>query len=183
MTPKLLILDKDNTLVRPASGQRYVQGPTDQELISGVAEALTAYRDAGWATAIASNQAGIAARYKTLDDTIREMHFAMQLTGIETAMFAPSYEENGGEAYLLEIVGDELRAKLIETKLSKFRKPEPGMLDTLAFRHFQHNDYDESDALYAGDRDEDREAAARAGVNFLWAHDWLTSSPAALAIL
>ena len=37
---KLLILDKDGTLVRPKSGGRFVQSPDDQELIPGVVEVL-----------------------------------------------------------------------------------------------------------------------------------------------
>ena len=40
---KLLILDKDGTLVRPKSGNEFVQHPEDQELLPGVVEAIARY--------------------------------------------------------------------------------------------------------------------------------------------
>lgn len=55
---KLLVLDKDGTLVRPKSGNTFVQHPEDQEMIEGVAEAIARYIADGWTIAIASNQGG-----------------------------------------------------------------------------------------------------------------------------
>ena len=37
---KLLVLDKDGTIVRPKSGHTFIQSPEDQVLIEGVAEAI-----------------------------------------------------------------------------------------------------------------------------------------------
>lgn len=58
MKQKLLVLDKDGTIVRPKSGNTFVQHPEDQELIEGVAEAIARYIADGWTIAIASNQGG-----------------------------------------------------------------------------------------------------------------------------
>lgn len=51
----LLVLDKDWTLIRPKSGNTFVQDPEDQELIEGVAEAIARYVADGWQLAIVSN--------------------------------------------------------------------------------------------------------------------------------
>lgn len=63
---KLLILDKDGTLVRPKSGGEFVQHPEDQELLPGVADAIGRYAAEGWTMAIASNQGGCAWRQTTV---------------------------------------------------------------------------------------------------------------------
>lgn len=55
---KLCVLDKDGTLIRPASGAKFPQTPTDQELLPGVKEAIDRMRADGWTFAIASNQGG-----------------------------------------------------------------------------------------------------------------------------
>jgi histidinol phosphatase-like enzyme len=59
---KLLVVDKDGTLVRPKSGNTFVQHPEDQELIEGVTEAIQRYVADGWTIAIASNQGGCEVR-------------------------------------------------------------------------------------------------------------------------
>lgn len=59
---KLLVLDKDGTLVRPKSGNTFVQHPEDQGLIEGVTEAIARYIADGWTIAIASNQGGCEVR-------------------------------------------------------------------------------------------------------------------------
>ena len=43
--PKLLLLDKDNTLIQTKSGKQFVDGPTDQVLMPGVKETLDRYAD------------------------------------------------------------------------------------------------------------------------------------------
>ena len=99
---KLLVLDKDGTLTRTKSGHTFVQHPEDQVLIDGVVEAIAAYTADGWTMAIASNQGGVAAGHKTLEEAIAEMQYAMELTGINIAAIAHSKEENGyGEFALI----------------------------------------------------------------------------------
>lgn len=57
---KLLLLDKDGTLVSPASGSTFPQNPKDQQLLPGVAEMLSRYVADGWLPVIVSNQGGCA---------------------------------------------------------------------------------------------------------------------------
>jgi D-glycero-D-manno-heptose 1,7-bisphosphate phosphatase len=47
------------------------------------------------------------------------------------------------------------------------RKPQPGMLLNI----MQYYSVDPTETLFVGNADEDREAAARAGVRFMWAAD------------
>ena len=67
---KLLILDKDGTIVRPTSGSEWVQHATDQELIPGVAKAISQAKSEGWEIAIASNQGGCH-KQKTLASDLK----------------------------------------------------------------------------------------------------------------
>lgn len=61
MKNKLLILDKDWTLVKPQQGT-FVQHPEDQVPLPGAIAAVSDYVSRGWLVAIASNQGGVARR-------------------------------------------------------------------------------------------------------------------------
>ena len=102
---KTLILDKDLTLVTPASGAQFPTGPEDQRLLNpAIPGLLERWRAGGYTLAIATNQGGVASGYKTLDDAINETIFAMQLCDIEYAMLAHTYENKGyGEAYWIDL--------------------------------------------------------------------------------
>ena len=167
---KLLILDKDKTLVIPRSGGKWVESPKDQELMPGVADTLYLYAAAGWTLAIASNQGGVASGKKTLGSCIDEMFFAMRLTGIELAMAAHSYENEYGEAIFLDLTDGGIFWEPISNRNARFRKPSGGMIDYLASRIF---DGGIPETLFVGDRAEDQGAAEAAGVRFMWAHDWV----------
>ena len=162
---KLLVLDKDGTLTRPKSGNTFVQCPEDQELIEGVAEAIARYVADGWTLAIASNQGGVAAGHKTLDDAIAEMRYAMNLTGIHIAAIAHSYEDKQYGEFVL--ITRELCEEL--THGDKFRKPNAGMLNYFC-HYFEVGLSDKK--LMIGDRPEDQGAAQAAGFDFMWAHEW-----------
>jgi D-glycero-D-manno-heptose 1,7-bisphosphate phosphatase len=87
---KLLLVDKDGTLVRPKSGKEFVQNHKDQELLPKVAETIAHYRAEGWWINIISNQGGVALGYKSLEDTIQEMQFCLELLpDIDSAYFCP----------------------------------------------------------------------------------------------
>lgn len=171
---KLLILDKDGTLVRPKSGQTFVQSPEDQELIEGVQEAIARYVGDGWQIAIASNQGGVAAGHKTLEEAIDEMIFACDLIKCETALFAHSYEPKYGECVWVDMTDDGMYWKIITNAKRKFRKPHTGMIDWLASNCLgTHLWRGELEVLFVGDRPEDEECAKSAGVRFMWAEEWL----------
>ena len=175
----LLILDKDNTLVTPKSGEKFVQNPEDQVLIPGVEEALSTYKKMGWTAAIASNQGGVASGYKTLAEAIDEMLYAMELTGIEYAMFAPSYEKGDrGEAVFVDRSNSGLFWKTVTSSHLRFRKPAGGMIQHLCSHLESTLDWEIAGlTLYVGDRPEDERAALVTGTPFMWAHDWVKRSP------
>ena len=168
---KLAIFDKDGTLTTPKSGERFVQFPEDQVLLPGVLEGIQQLRTAGWEIAIASNQGGVAAGYKTLDEAILEVVFACRIAGVQTAVIAHSYEESGvGEFVSVHCDDATHEAKVLISVTQRFRKPNPGMIRWLA-RKFGAS-HEDLQVIFVGDRAEDEQAAANAGVEFIWAEDW-----------
>ena len=170
---KLLILDKDGTLVRPVSGAKFVQSPEDQGLLPGVAEALARYRADGWVMAIASNQGGVAAGYKTLDSAIAEMRYCLRLLPqIYNAYFCPDLE--GQKCWHVEkgfaqSLDHKYRNGLGEPYKGLYRKPNHGMISHIQMIETFPNP---KETLFVGDRPEDECAAEAAGVRFMWADDW-----------
>jgi D-glycero-D-manno-heptose 1,7-bisphosphate phosphatase len=178
---KLAILDKDGTLTQPKSGSKFVQSPDDQELMPGVKKAIAALVADGYRLVIASNQGGIEAGHKSLDDAIAEMRYCMELLPeIDSACFCPDFA--GKECWLV----NEVRAfSVLETwkKYQKFdelknsfRKPNPGMLYLAQFHYFWHPvdgcKLDPASCLMIGDRPEDEQAAEGAGIPFIHADVW-----------
>ena len=166
---KLAIFDKDNTLTTPKSGARFVQNPEDQMLLPGVAEGIAALAANGWAIAIASNQGGVAAGHKSEDDALSEMaHCLKLLPQISVALFCPDFEGwiciavSQNNSKMLNICRDYADLK------QQYRKPGRGML--MAAQRFLGGDFEE--VFFVGDRPEDEQAAAAAGVPFLWANEW-----------
>jgi D-glycero-D-manno-heptose 1,7-bisphosphate phosphatase len=182
----LVILDKDGTLVEPASGAEFVQSPTDQRLLLGVKERISELKELGATIVIASNQGGVAAGHKSLADAIAEMRYCLELLPeIETGFFAHTYEGDYFYAVGTGIednhchlgIGDYLasapaledysESELFALKSTGFfRKPQPGML------LFAMKDWADRDAIMVGDRPEDRDAAAAAGIPFVDAEAW-----------
>lgn len=178
---KLLILDKDGTLVAPKSGNTFVQSPEDQQLLPGVKQAIERYQSEGWVIVVASNQGGVEAGHKTLEDAIAEMRYCMKLL----RYICPDYRFTSGcpvwEAlFCPDFAGEQcwsvqwgLKAmpihecEWIDSSLhGQFRKPNPGMI-LFAKSRSQYKD-----VLFVGDRDEDRLAAEAAGVQFMGAEQW-----------
>lgn len=179
---KILLLDKDGTLVKPKSGGKFVSSPEDQELLPGAAERCREFAGAGWLIACCSNQAGIAAGHKSLDDAISEFQFLMGLLPqIDFCLFCPDFEgreivcvKGEGQIFLPGLV----RAYAAEFPQFGFRKPQPGMLwfarDLIEGEEGIFRDEIDK-VLFVGDRDEDQGAAKNAGIDFdfAWASDWI----------
>jgi D-glycero-D-manno-heptose 1,7-bisphosphate phosphatase len=154
----LIIFDKDQTLVDSLCGEKFIQSPTDQAILSGAAEAVESFYQRGFRIGIASNQGGVASNKKTLESAIEEMRFCLGLFPlIETGIIAHTYE--GKTAW--EIT--QTSAKEISGDFGSFRKPGPGMLNYL-MKLYQSTP---SKTLFIGDRPEDEGAAESAGVEFL----------------
>ncbi|MBD2156267.1 HAD-IIIA family hydrolase [Leptolyngbya sp. FACHB-16] len=172
---KLLILDKDGTLVRPESGAKFVQSPTDQVLLPGVKRALDRYAADGWKMAIASNQGDVAAKHKTLEQAIYEMRYCLHLTAphIQRGCLCPDIE--GFECYEVwrfSVFSPIDLGKEYRNYYGTFRKPKPGMLMYLISQFYRLSSDGLMDVLMVGDRSQDFGAALAAGVRFMWAHEW-----------
>lgn len=175
---KLLLLDKDGTLVVPASGEKFVQTPWDQKPMEGVERGIAATAQAGWEIAICSNQGGISAGYKSLENTFLEMRFCLELfPKISGAYFCPAnYGSIGKDCWecwddcLAEhrIQYGQFADKLPYSQCGKvdYRKPGPGML--LLAQSIRNADI----VWYVGDRPEDEGAAQNANIPFLSAEEW-----------
>lgn len=196
----LLLLDKDGTLIQPSSGERFVQHPQDQELMPGVAEAIAHYAAEGWNLAILSNQGGVTAGHKSLDDAIEEMAFCLELLPqIDFGLFCPDFK--GKECWKVwrkqpDFIGDKpfaaIRAITWAVEDDRWvadtshpfltpdqvvglcRKPNPGMV-LMAQHEYASATKTEitlPETLMVGDRPEDQQAAQAAGVRFEWAGQW-----------
>jgi D-glycero-D-manno-heptose 1,7-bisphosphate phosphatase len=171
---KLLIVDKDNTLIKPKSGAKFVQSPDDQELLPGVFDRVQEAKDQGAIVIVASNQGGVASRHKTLDATLDEFAYLIKLLPqIDYCLFAHTYENLGyGECIKIDASDSGFQWKLVTNGEWRFRKPNPGMIN-LAMKLAE---VDRENALMIGDREEDRLSAEAANVPFLWAQPWTDPS-------
>ena len=158
----LLLLDLDGTIRAPKSGADFMSDPLDQELIPGALESMRDYFALGWKICGISNQAGVDAGHKSINDCIAEQRYTLELSGSYMCIiyFCPDFE--GKTCWRIARGFDD------KYDSADFRKPGAGMLRT-ALQDFA---IDALDALYVGDRPEDELAAANAGIRFLWAHMW-----------
>ncbi|NEZ68303.1 HAD-IIIA family hydrolase [Leptolyngbyaceae cyanobacterium CCMR0082] len=159
---RILILDKDGTLVKPKSGQKFVQHPEDQEVLPGVYEAIQRYMLQGYKIGIATNQGGVQAGYKTLESAQEELAYCIKLLGpvVSCAALCP----DDGSTCLAWFDGTwDTYDRVSAFPYDSFRKPGKGMLQLL---------YQQDDLLYVGDRPEDEEAAFDMGCEFIWAHEF-----------
>lgn len=167
--PKLLLLDCDGTIRQPASGERFIQHPLDQQIIAGADKGVAHYHKQGWIVIGISNQAGVEAQYKTLKDAIAEAHYTLELfPQILCIYICPDFQ--GSHAWLIGKNHDEVPVHITDWGkefVGSFRKPQPGMLN--AAIKMSGTPERKSEYWYVGDRDEDRLAATAAGVNFMWA--------------
>lgn len=70
MNKKLLLTDCDGTLRESASGEKFIHNPRDQQIINGADKAIAYYHFKGWLIIGISNQAGVNAGHKSLEDVI-----------------------------------------------------------------------------------------------------------------
>lgn len=172
---KLLLLDLDGTIREPKSGAKFINRPDDQQLIEGIENTFRHYQD--WLAIGITNQGGVAAGHKSLEDAINEQRITIDLTGgiISQIYFCPDFE--GKRCIQCGYRGDSgswgwLEMNSIDESLGGFRKPDPGMLN-LAIADCVRQP---SEVLYVGDRLEDMQAAEAANIPFLWASDWRIKS-------
>lgn len=132
---KLLLLDCDGTIREPASDSKFIQHPRDQRLIKGVVEAIAQYHRDGWEIYGISNQGGVAAGHKSLDEAISEQAYTLSLIPEVKAIYiCPDFE---GEKVLWisrNFINNHSRLDFPhetmpwEFRYKNFRKPGSGML-------------------------------------------------------
>jgi D-glycero-D-manno-heptose 1,7-bisphosphate phosphatase len=165
MMTKILLVDCDGTIRQPKSKAKFINKPSDQEPIPGAVEAINHYHSKGWLIVGITNQAGVAAGHKSLKDCIEEQQYTLRLfPQLKGIYFCPDYE--GDICYFV----DENNYRQCPKWLPNiyFRKPSCGML-LKALIDFNG---DINQAWMVGDRPEDEQAAAAAGINFMWADIW-----------
>lgn len=161
---KLIILDKDGTLTTPKSGKKFVQKPEDQILLPGVLDAVRWHTLQGHMLVIASNQGGVSAGHKTIEEVILEMKYCLHLLlGIQSAYFCPDLE--GNQCWHVERQSSS-QIEVLRFK-GRMQKPGDGMIQQALLDHPSV-----SEILFIGDRQEDEQAAHTAGVAFQSAESW-----------
>ncbi len=162
MNSKLeLFVDCDWTIRQPSGQGRFIDHPDQQKVIEGADQALQSFKNKGYIILGVTNQAGVAARHKTLKNCIKEQQKTLKLLPqLKGIIFCPDY---GATCYYCERhYFSEVTSKAYA---GEYRKPKPGMI-----LQFKTNG---SSALMVGDRNEDAEAAVAAGIPFMWTSDWL----------
>lgn len=171
---KILLLDKDGTLVKPASGAKFTNQPWDQVALPGVHSAIARFVADGYEPVIVSNQGGVEKGHKSIESAILEMRFALELfPTVAEAYFCPNFAGdvcwrvwgNCDEAHQIKYDANWSVVKDLGIS-GQFRKPGAGMLKLAIDIHAAE------DAVMVGDRSEDREAAEAAGMKFIDAEEW-----------
>ncbi len=164
---KLLFLDCDGTIREPASGERFIQYPKDQRIISGADKAIKYYRQHHWTIIGVTNQGGVAAGFKTLEDAIAEQQYTLEiLREMFWICFCP---DDGQTAY---IVTRKKVQKFTRELFANFRKPGCGMIEVTIREFLKAGMSLDSAYLMVGDRSDDQQCAATANIDFIWADQW-----------
>lgn len=166
MSNKVLFLDLDGTVRRSKSGATFINDPYDQEMIPGVENAIARYTD--YKIIGVTNQGGVKAGFKSLEDCFTEQKITLDLIPRMLMIF---FCTDGGETFyrLSKFAREVGQSPLLSNRwedFGNFRKPNPGMLN------FGISLYPGHEYLMVGDREEDRQAAVAANVNFIDAKEW-----------
>ncbi|MDX2214875.1 MAG: HAD hydrolase-like protein [Oculatellaceae cyanobacterium bins.114] len=169
----LLMIDMDGTLRMPLSEKLYSQHPQDQCIITGVDTALRAYKE-NWIVVGITNDAGVAAGYKSLQECIEEQQYTLQLVPeLQEIYVCPDFDGRR----CLRVTRHRIDNHSQTRWFRQYCKPHPGLLKLAMVRH----NHLPEDCLYIGDRPEDQEAARRAEVPFQWAWSWIARHQAEAA--
>ena len=160
----LLLLDLDGTIRQSLSGEQYFQHSQDQQAIVGVEDALRSYSDE-WIMVGITNQGGVAAGHKSIQQCIAEQQYTLQLfPRLKEIYFCPDFGGKKCFRVTRHNVDNHSRSQWS----NQYRKPGAGMLNLAMVRHKQTPE----ETYYVGDRPEDEIAAHRARVQFQWAEEW-----------
>jgi D-glycero-D-manno-heptose 1,7-bisphosphate phosphatase len=156
-----LCLDLDRTIRYSKSGTPFIKGPDDVALYPDVELILHQWKREGYLIFGLTNQGGIAFGYKTPEQDQAEIQQTLNLfrSNPFTQIFSCHHHPGGN------VSPYNLR--------SLCRKPDIGML-VLCELSAGHDGYviDWDNSLFIGDRNEDKECAQNAGIEFRWAKDF-----------
>lgn len=172
---KILFLDLDGTVRRTKSGATFINDPCDQELIPGVKDAIARYQ--GWTIIGITNQGGVKAGFKTLENCIKEQtKTLLLLPQMRHIHFCPDDGETmykvSSSGFAMKVTKDSFGGDV-----GNFRKPNTGMIFYAlnAFKkigEMNKDNFHEFEMIMIGDRPEDQECAKNANIPFMWAHEW-----------
>lgn len=160
---RLAIFDIDGTLteIKPAVREKQPRlvtpnQPGEQQPIAGVLEKLAAIKASGMELALATNRGGVAFGYATLEEAKALAQEAADLCGISDARIyvCPYHAKARGKRAVKEFARE-----------ADCRKPNAGML----FQALADHAVSPEQAFFVGDKETDRQAAEKAGIDFFWA--------------
>jgi D-glycero-D-manno-heptose 1,7-bisphosphate phosphatase len=167
-TVPALCLDLDGTVRLSKRGEnKFINGPDDVTLYPGVEEKIWEYRDAGYLIFGLTNQGGVAMGYKTPEQVNAEIDAMFSLFKRSEQGMGPFHSLKS----CFHMEGE--KASFPYNRRSLLRKPDVGMLVLMEVEAFYAGfliDWDAS--LLVGDRPEDEQCAANAGIPFQWAKDF-----------
>lgn len=155
-----LCLDLDGTIRFSKSGE-FINGPKDVALFLDVEEKLWEYRREGYLIFSISNQGGVAFGHKSFLTNNEEIEATIGL-----------FKEN--PFHIIKCCYHHPNGSVEPwNHRSLLRKPDIGMLVLCEIEAYE-DDYivDWDNSLFVGDRSEDEECAKRAGIQFMWAHEF-----------
>lgn len=156
-----LLLDFDGTIRKSKSGNRFIQGPDDIELLPNVERILWQYRRQGYLILGVSNQGGVAFMIRPQSSINAEMDATLAL-----------FTSNPFHAVKWCLHHEKGKHPALGHR-SLMRKPDIGMLVMHEYECFNAGYIiDWHHSLFVGDRPEDEECAKRAGIAFQWSWDF-----------
>lgn len=159
---KIFFFDLDGTLRQTKSGATFISFPEDQKPIAGSQKAVAYYQSKGFTCVGITNQGGVAAGHKSLESAIEEQRITLSLfPQLSEIFFCPSW---GEDCYKM----DRKSEPLFISAHPGFscRKPGCGMIQ-IAATFFREDELEIDDCWMTGDRPEDEQCAAAAGINFI----------------
>ncbi|MDY6803519.1 MAG: HAD hydrolase-like protein [Cyanobacteriota bacterium] len=174
---KILFCDLDGTLRTTLSGETFAKHPRDYKIIPGTHDLLGKAITNGWQIHGISNQGGVAAGKKSLENCVNEMFYAMDLfPHLTSILFCPDFEGakclEVSRMNLYHIKNLQNVSREYPELIGSYRKPKPGMLEIILRRHGMKQPLNFDECCMLGDRLEDEKAARAIGVSFVWAKDW-----------
>ena len=166
---RAIFLDIDGTLTTTVSGETFKQHPRDVAVLPGVKEALEYYHNQfpKWLMMGISNQGGVAAGYKSIEDAIAEMQYTLELLPqLNSIYFCPDFD--GLTSWKITTTETLEIKQFNSNEYVSFRKPGAGMVN-LAVGSYQ---IEKRDSWYIGDRPEDEQCATAAGISYMDADIW-----------